>query len=420
MKNSALLPAIALVFSITSLHAQKPFPLPEKDVERRSDADDYDQARSDKLGERYKDLWALGKGRWKNLEARFKKPEKTYTAIVEKMDFDANGKCVITFRAWYDSFIASMQSKTFSIGKKSGNKDLDKLPRFPAPGIALTLGWEKTDTPPPFAVGSPVTLGTDKDGNVICSILTVFDISAVRLGPTGNVEVILQTEKSDGVTPPEDPYFGAQPSKKMMYVKPDFTNLQLCGRASRYTNVLWDKDGGIVIAALDEEAGDDVTESMIGLTERLGIPVVNHPTFRFHLGADGWKKFQDLPYNIGAIGFEYLIPPSQFITIRDGYSDMGSKVFDPPLPASAWIFQDSSTRLLTAAELRELDQDTLWKVKNEIYARKGYIFSSPRGRAYAASLGDAYVGRTKDQDAIAKSFNSFEKQNIALIATFIK
>lgn len=410
---------VPLILLGGSVQAQKPFPVPENDVRFLTEADYQDQAKHHRLGERYKDYWALGKTRWKALEARFSKAAKGYLAMVEKVEFAADGSSVITFRAWYLNSSHSMQSEEFSVGPKvRETDDVGMMPKIAPNGIVFTLAWDKPETPPPFAAGAPVVIGVDAAGKVVCSVLTVYDITAVRLGATGRVEVILQLELGDPVKPPEDMYFGQEPSRKIIHIKPDFTNLQLCGRAVRYTNVLWDAEGGIVVAALDEEAGDDLTESMIGSARRAGIPVENHPTFRFLIGADGWKRFNDLPYHVGMIGFEYLIPESQFITIRDGFSDLGSDVFGPP-PVSVWIFPDSSTRLLTEAEVRNLDQETLWRAKNEMYARKGYIFSTPRGKAYTASLGDAYVGRTTDQAAISASFNPTERKNLALLVRFL-
>jgi hypothetical protein len=413
-----LLFAPALLFATSAL-AQRPFPIPNKDLQFLSDADYEDHAKYLRLGENYKDYWALGKTRWKALEARFKKPSKGYIAMVEKVEFDATGKCLITFRAWYLTSGYSMQSETFSVGPRIREDDnVSEIPTITPKGIVFTLKWDKPETPPPFAVGTRAIIGVDAAGKVVCSYISVFDINAVRLDANGKVEVILQLELGNPTAPPINTYFGQEVSKKLMYIKPDFTNLQLCGRAVRYTNVLWDAEGGIVVAALDEEAGDDLTESMIGSSQRAGIPVENHPTFRFRIGAEGWKRFNDLPYNIGSIGFEYLIPESQFITIRDGYGDLGAEVFGPP-PVSVWIFPDSSTRLLTEAEVRNLDQETLWRGKNEMYARKGYIFSTPRGKAYTASLGDAYVGRTTDQAAISSSFNPTERKNLALLVRFL-
>lgn len=83
--------------------------------------------------------------------------------------------------------------------------------------------------------------------------------------------------------------------------------------------------------------------------------------------------------------------------------------------ASPWIFVDSSERLLTRGELAGLHADTLWRARNEIYARNGLIFSTPRGKAFAASLGAFYRGANADQGAVTAAMNPIEVKNVALI-----
>jgi hypothetical protein len=80
-----------------------------------------------------------------------------------------------------------------------------------------------------------------------------------------------------------------------------------------------------------------------------------------------------------------------------------------------WAFPDSSQRLLTESDLAGLSADQLWKVRNEIFARRGYIFSSKKGREFTASLGAAYQGNEKDQGRVLSRMNNFEKANIAFI-----
>ncbi len=81
-----------------------------------------------------------------------------------------------------------------------------------------------------------------------------------------------------------------------------------------------------------------------------------------------------------------------------------------------WLFPRSSEVLLTREDLSGLDVDGLWRARNEIYARKGYIFGVARGKKLAESLGSAYTPVTSDQNAISASFNPVEKANIDLIA----
>ncbi|MFH1138178.1 MAG: YARHG domain-containing protein [Pseudomonadota bacterium] len=77
---------------------------------------------------------------------------------------------------------------------------------------------------------------------------------------------------------------------------------------------------------------------------------------------------------------------------------------------SPWIFPDSDKKYLDKSEIIYLDKETLWKARNEIFARKGYIFSSDKGRNYAQSLGDAYIPKTN-----SISLNDFERYNVQLL-----
>lgn len=88
----------------------------------------------------------------------------------------------------------------------------------------------------------------------------------------------------------------------------------------------------------------------------------------------------------------------------------------PAMSASGpWIFADSSTRQLMDDELSGLSADQLWRARNEIYARHGYIFQKARGQAYARTLGSYYHPVTADQDAVFSGMNSIEQVNIGLI-----
>jgi TPR repeat protein len=85
---------------------------------------------------------------------------------------------------------------------------------------------------------------------------------------------------------------------------------------------------------------------------------------------------------------------------------------------SIWLFPDSNLRLLSDGDLTGLDCDQLWIARNEIYARNGYIFSTQKGRAYAATLGKPYQGTDANQDRVRSRMNSVERQNIERINYF--
>ena len=87
-------------------------------------------------------------------------------------------------------------------------------------------------------------------------------------------------------------------------------------------------------------------------------------------------------------------------------------------PGGPWLFPDSSSRYLSQGELVGLSADQLWRARNEIYARNGYIFSSPRGIAYAKSLGSYYHGVDPNDDRVFSRMNAFEQANVTLIKSF--
>ncbi len=90
----------------------------------------------------------------------------------------------------------------------------------------------------------------------------------------------------------------------------------------------------------------------------------------------------------------------------------------PPPIANArgpWLFPDSSSRYLSAAELSSLSPDDLWRARNEIFARNGYKFKTARGIAFARTLGNYYHGVDDDQDRVFNNMNQYEKANVTLI-----
>jgi YARHG domain len=100
----------------------------------------------------------------------------------------------------------------------------------------------------------------------------------------------------------------------------------------------------------------------------------------------------------------------------------GTEDFSTPIPVppqrrtpGPWLFPDSSSRFLNWNELAILNRDQLWRARNEIFARRGLIFSTDRGRAFAMSLGSSYRGLDADQNRVFAEMNEFEKKNIRLI-----
>ena len=85
-------------------------------------------------------------------------------------------------------------------------------------------------------------------------------------------------------------------------------------------------------------------------------------------------------------------------------------------PASEpWLFPDSSSRYLSATDLSSLSSADLWRARNEIFARKGYKFSSPRGIAFAQTLGNYYRAVDDNQGRVFNNMNQYERANVTLI-----
>lgn len=82
---------------------------------------------------------------------------------------------------------------------------------------------------------------------------------------------------------------------------------------------------------------------------------------------------------------------------------------------SPWLFPDTSLRKLGHEEVFLLGKEQLWRARNEIFARRGYIFNTTKGRQFAQGLGAVYQPLSDDADWIYQSMNAVERHNIALI-----
>ena len=110
--------------------------------------------------------------------------------------------------------------------------------------------------------------------------------------------------------------------------------------------------------------------------------------------------------------------PQQEVGAKEGFPVSNSPTIAQPsiAPARApWLFPDSSSRYLSATDLSSLSSADLWRARNEIFARKGYKFSRPRGIAFAQTLGNYYRGVDDDQDHVFHNMNQYERANVTLI-----
>jgi len=110
--------------------------------------------------------------------------------------------------------------------------------------------------------------------------------------------------------------------------------------------------------------------------------------------------------------------PQQEVGAKEGFPVSNSPTIAQPSIAPArgpWLFPDSSSRYLSATDISSLSSADLWRARNEIFARKGYKFSRPRGIAFAQTLGNYYRGVDDDQDRVFNNMNQYERANVTLI-----
>ena len=82
-----------------------------------------------------------------------------------------------------------------------------------------------------------------------------------------------------------------------------------------------------------------------------------------------------------------------------------------------YIFWDSNSRYLTDADVQNLNLRTLCYARNEIYARRGYIFQSQELRDYFNSK-VWYYGTVPAAQFSPAVFNEYEMANIALLQQY--
>lgn len=118
---------------------------------------------------------------------------------------------------------------------------------------------------------------------------------------------------------------------------------------------------------------------------------------------------------------EYALVPGGYVLDQPGYtyqnigSYSGGSIVHTG--SSDYIFYDSAVRRLTASEVSALSLQQMCYARNEIYARRGYIFQSQELRDYFGSKSWYYptVPAASFSDQV---FNSFEIANIDLLKRY--
>jgi len=88
------------------------------------------------------------------------------------------------------------------------------------------------------------------------------------------------------------------------------------------------------------------------------------------------------------------------------------------VPDGPWIFPHSWSRPLAIAEVRRLSAEELWRARNEIYLRRGFRFTTPRGRRFAHRFGAFYRPRTDSVEMVQRHLSPVEIANLRLIADY--
>ena len=120
---------------------------------------------------------------------------------------------------------------------------------------------------------------------------------------------------------------------------------------------------------------------------------------------------------------EYTLSPAGYMLDQDHYSytDIGYYIDYEEAQqedlAQDYIFADSNSRYLTDEELSGLSLQELCYAKNEIYARRGYIFQSEELRDYFGAK-EWYNGTIPSEQFSASIFNEYEAANVQLLQQY--
>lgn len=115
-------------------------------------------------------------------------------------------------------------------------------------------------------------------------------------------------------------------------------------------------------------------------------------------------------YNYDIVKFEYYEDLIGFI--NNNYNENDYPVY-MVYGESYYIIPDSSSRYLTKEELYQYDKSSLGFIRNEIFARHGYVFKNEDYRNYFTSM-PWYLPDSRFKGTL-KELNPVEKHNVELI-----
>ncbi len=115
-----------------------------------------------------------------------------------------------------------------------------------------------------------------------------------------------------------------------------------------------------------------------------------------------------------SLGMYALDGNYNYDVVRQYLTSTGSSSSQYYVNPDTYIFYDSNTRYLSDADLTSLSPQELCYARNEIYARRGYIFASTELSDYFS--GKNWYWGTADASSFSDSvFNSMEVANISLL-----
>lgn len=86
----------------------------------------------------------------------------------------------------------------------------------------------------------------------------------------------------------------------------------------------------------------------------------------------------------------------------------------------SFIFSNSDSEYLTKKQLRKLTKEEETIARNELYARRGYIFSKNQEMKEYFESQSWYVGVYEDQEEVDAMFNDYERANKELFIEYEK
>jgi len=114
--------------------------------------------------------------------------------------------------------------------------------------------------------------------------------------------------------------------------------------------------------------------------------------------------------------YQLDVPGYAYENVRS-FSSVSAPAATAAPVTSDFIFWDSNIRYLTDAEVSSLPLQTLCYARNEIYARRGYIFNSQELRDYFGSR-SWYYGTIPSSSFSSAVFNTYEKANVELLKRY--